>query len=274
MRRFAGYALTGSIEEHAVLFIHGPGGNGKSVFLNTLSGILGDYAVTAPPNMMMATYGDRHPTELAGLRGARLVAASETEHGSRWAEAKLKAISGGDPITARFMRGDFFTFEPTFKLVLVGNHRPSIAHVDEAMQRRLNLVPFEKVVPSEQRDHRLPEKLRAEAPGILAWMIAGCLEWQRGGLRPPPVVVDASQEYFAAEDLIGRFIEECCDTTASAEVSSTSLYRAWQSWCEQQGEAAGSQKSLSSALKMRGFTIKQRSTGRHIAGLGLRGSVL
>jgi putative DNA primase/helicase len=134
------------------------------------------------------THGDRHPTELAALRGAHLVTAVETERGRQWAEAKIKALTGGDPISARFMRQDFFTFTPQFKLVIAGNHKPSLRSVDQAIRRRFHLVPFIVDIPKEQQDKELGEKLKAEWPAILSWLIRGCLEWQRIGLAPPAVV--------------------------------------------------------------------------------------
>lgn len=142
LQRVAGYCLTGSTRDHALFFFYGTGGNGKGVFLNTLIGIFGDYATTSPMETFTASVGDRHPTDLAMLRGARLVTAQETEEGRQWAESKIKSLTGGDPITARFMRQDFFTFTPAFKLLIAGNHKPGLRNVDEAMRRRFHLVPF------------------------------------------------------------------------------------------------------------------------------------
>ncbi len=152
LARVAGYCLTGVTSEHALFFLYGTGANGKSVFVSTIAAILGDYATTAAMDMFMATTGDRHPTDMAGLRGARMVSAIETEQGRRWAESKLKALTGGDRITARFMRQDFFEFTPQFKLVVAGNHKPAIRNVDEAMRRRLHLIPFTVTIPPGRRD--------------------------------------------------------------------------------------------------------------------------
>jgi hypothetical protein len=172
--------LTGLTREHAFMFIFGPGGNGKGVLVNTLAAALGDYAVSAPMETFMATTHERHPTDLAGLRGARLVIAQETDAGRALAEAKLKALTGGDRISARYMRGDFFEYVPAFKLVMVGNHRPLIRNPDDAMRRRLHLLPL--TFRPGRPDHELADRLRAELPGILAWAIEGCLSWQREGL--------------------------------------------------------------------------------------------
>jgi putative DNA primase/helicase len=189
LQRVSGYALTGSTREHALFFGFGTGGNGKGVFLNTLAGIMGGYATVAPMETLTASGSDHHPTDLAMLRGARLVTAQETEEGRRWAEAKIKALTGGDPISARFMRQDFFTFNPTFKLFVAGNHKPALRGVDEAIRRRMHLIPFLVTIPAAERDPELGEKLKAEWPGILAWMIDGCLDWQRQRLAPPTAVV-------------------------------------------------------------------------------------
>ena len=173
-----GYALTGITREHALFFLYGTGANGKSVFLNTVSGIMADYATTAPIETFIASRDERHPTDIAGLQGARLVTAFETEDGRRWAESKLKALTGGDRVAARFMRQDFFEFVPQFKLLIAGNHKPRLRAVDEAMRRRFNLVPFTVTIPEPERDKDLAEKLRDEWPGILRWMVERCLAWQ------------------------------------------------------------------------------------------------
>ena len=253
-RRMLGYSLTGSIRDHALFFLYGTGGNGKGVFLNTWASILGDYAKVAAMETFTASHGDRHPTDLAMLRGARAVIAQETEEGQRWAESRIKALTGGDPISARFMRQDFFTFTPAFKLMIAGNHKPSLRSVDEAIKRRFNLVPFTVTIPKAERDPNLPEKLVAEWPGILAWAIEGCLEWQHIGLSPPPAVQAATASYLADEDTIGLFLAERCATdnpNASTEVKD--LFAAWTEWSARAGEFTGSIKRFSTALAARGL---------------------
>ena len=206
LKRFFGYVLTGSVEAHALVFFLGPGGNGKSTVLNVLAKMLADYAVTATMETFMATNQDRHTTDLAMLQGARLVTASETEGGRFWAEARLKAMTGGDRITARLMRQDNFTYMPQFKLVIAGNHPPRLRNPDEAMRRRLFIVPF--LVKPSKPDPKLEQKLSQELPQILAWCIEGCLEWQRDGLNPPASVKLASQEYFETQDIFGQWLAE------------------------------------------------------------------
>jgi putative DNA primase/helicase len=160
LQQYCGYCLTGITSAHALVFVYGPGGNGKSVFLDVVTTLLGDYATTAPMDAFTAAFGERHPTDLAMLRGARIVTASEAEQGRAWAEARIKQLTGGDPIAARFMRQDFFTFRPTFKLFVVGNHKPVLRNVDEAARRRINIVPF--VIKPAMPDPELKQKLIEE----------------------------------------------------------------------------------------------------------------
>ncbi len=272
LQRMVGYALTGSTREHALFFLYGTGANGKSVFVNTLATILGDYATNAPMDTFMETRTDRHPTDMAGLRGARFVAAIETEQGRRWAESKVKNLTGGDKIAARFMRQDFFEFFPQFKLFVAGNHKPAIRNIDEAMKRRLHLIPFTITVPPEKRDKHLQQKLLAERDGILAWAVQGCLEWQRiGRLDPPKQVLDATEEYFEAEDALGRWLEERCVSEPNAKSLTAELFTDWKQWADSAGEFIGSQKRFSDLLLSRGIEKWRNTTGlRGFRGLGLK----
>ena len=251
--RVAGYCLTGLTREHVMFFCYGTGANGKSVFMNTLAGVWGDYAVTAPMETFVATQNERHPTDLAGFRGARLVIAQETEQGRRWAESKIKALTGGDPISARFMRQDFFTYTPQFKLLIAGNHKPGLRGVDEAIRRRLHLIPFNVTISEDKRDLMLGEKLKAEWGGILQWAIDGCLEWQRFGLAPPAAVRTATDAYLAAEDAFANWLEECCEQSSNAQTELRDLYASWSKWCERTGEFSGSQKNFSRLIETRGY---------------------
>jgi putative DNA primase/helicase len=271
LQRFAGYCLTGSTQEHALFFLYGTGANGKSVFVNTLFTILGDYAANAPMDTFMETRGDRHPTDLAGLRGARFVGATETEQGRRWNESKIKEITGGDRVSARFMRQDFFTYVPHFKLVIAGNHKPAIRNIDEAMRRRLHLLPFTLTIPPAQRDKQLPEKLLAERDGILAWALAGCLAWQREGLKPPACVMAATDEYFEGEDALGRWLEEGCVLHSDASALTAALFNDWKKWAEATGEFVGSQRRFSDLLLTRGLKKWRNAVGsRGFKGIGLK----
>ena len=272
LQRMVGYALTGSTQEHALFFLYGTGANGKSVFVNTLATILGDYATNAPMDTFMETRTDRHPTDMAGLRGARFVAAIETEQGKRWAESKLKNLTGGDKISARFMRQDFFEFFPQFKLFVAGNHKPAIRNIDEAMKRRLHLIPFTITVPPERRDKNLQQKLLAERDGILAWAVQGCLDWQRHGrLSPPQRVVDATEEYFEAEDALGRWLDERCVREPNAKSLTAELFNDWKLWAEAAGEFTGSQKRFADLLLTRGIDKWRNGMGlRGFQGVGLK----
>lgn len=271
LRRVVGYSLTGITREHAMWFIYGLGGNGKGVFLNTMSALLANYAATAPMEAFTATSGERHPTDLAMLRGARLVTAQETEDGRRWAEARIKALTGGDPITARFMRQDFFTFIPGFKLVIAGNHKPGLRSVDEAIRRRLNLIPFTVQIPPNERDPELAEKLRPEWPAILKWAILGCLEWQKYGLNPPAAVLDATDLYLSGEDAMGLWLEERCIRADGKWCGSGMLFADWKWWAERAGQFVGTQKRFSQAIEARGLIPKREGgTGqRGFAGIDL-----
>ncbi|WP_417251054.1 phage/plasmid primase, P4 family [Castellaniella sp.] len=271
LQRVVGYCLTGSTAAHALFFLYGTGANGKSVFVNVVTTILGDYAANAAMDTFMDVRGDRHPTDLAGLRGARMVSSIETEQGRRWSESKVKAITGGDKISARFMRQDFFEYTPQFKLIIAGNHKPSIRNVDEAMRRRLHLIPFTVTVPPDRRDGQLTEKLLAERDGILAWAVQGCLDWQRDGLNPPAIVVNATDEYFEAEDAMGRWIDERCIQDGSTKSLTAELFSDWKRWADEAGEFVGSQRRFSDQLITRGVNKWRNPSGiRGFQGIGLK----
>lgn len=270
IQRMCGYCLTGLTREHALFFAFGTGANGKSVFVNTIAGVLGSYARTASVEVFTDTKGDRHPTDLASLQGARLVTAVETEDGRRWAEARLKALTGGDRIAARFMRQDFFEYVPQFKLIVAGNHKPGLRSVDEAIRRRLHLLPFAVTVPECERDPELAVKLRDEWDGILDWAIQGCLMWQVEGLCAPRAVVQATESYLSAEDVLHRWMEERCALGANLWESAGELFKSWREWAEGSGEFVGHQRRLSENLESRGFAPERTRTARGFRGLALK----
>ncbi|MGP8252715.1 MAG: phage/plasmid primase, P4 family [Terracidiphilus sp.] len=269
LQRMCGYVLTGLTRDQALFFLYGTGANGKGVFVNTIAGLMGDYAKTAPIETFIASHNESHPTDLAGLHGARMVSATETEDGRRWAESKIKALTGGDAIAARFMRQDFFKYTPQFKLVISGNHRPGLRSVDEAMRRRMNLVPFSVTIPADKRDPQLTEKLRKEWGGILAWTVEGCLMWQKVGLMQPKAVSMATESYLAAEDALGRWLDECTVKSANAKVESGELFRNWCGWAANAGEYLGSQKRFSQNLEARGYAASRTKFKRVFVGLRL-----
>ncbi|WBL32177.1 phage/plasmid primase, P4 family [Sinirhodobacter sp. HNIBRBA609] len=270
LQRLAGYSVTGRTSEQAFAFLYGQGANGKSVFLSTLAHVLGSYAATATLDTFSATRTSRHLTELAGLRAARLVLVPETEDGQGWAEARIKSVTGGEKVRANFMHQDHFEFLPQFTLIVAGNHRPSVKNVGEAMRRRLHLVPFTVTIPPDRRDHGLAEKLRAEADGILGWMIEGAAEWQNRGLAAPAGVLDAAQEYFASEDLMGQWIDECCEQGARFWEAAAILFQSWKAWNEERGFAYGNSRSLGEALRARGFSPQKQRQARGWSGLAIR----
>jgi len=254
LQQVCGYCLTGSTQEHALFFFYGPGGNGKSVFLNTICRIAGDYATVAAMDTFTASQHDRHSTELAMLRGARIVTASETEEGRPWAESRIKALTGGDPITARFMRQDNFTFRPEFKLLIAGNHKPVLRNVDDAARRRFNIIPFTR--KPRTPDPELESKLRAEWPGILRWMIDGAIDWQVNGLVRPDAVVVETNAYFETQDTFGQWLEDECTIETGNTYRwepAADLFQAWKTYADARGEAPGTQKAFGDRMASRGF---------------------
>ena len=263
LAQWFGYNLTGLTTEQVMVFIHGPGGNGKSVLLRIVCEILGDYARVANMEMFAASNFDRHPTELARMQGARLVTASETEGGKAWAEARIKTVTGGEPITARYMHRDFFTYQPEFKLTIIGNHEPSLLNVDDALRRRLIIVPF----PHKPQcpDTRLFEKLMTELPAILRWMINGYLDWQAHGLVRPDVVTAGTNLYFDGQDVFGRWLEEECERTPgdrSRFETPVALYNSWKRFCEAEGEAPGTARSFYPRFHKIGMRSERRAKGQ------------
>lgn len=269
LQRVAGYLLTGSTEEHALFFAHGTGANGKSVFISTIAGVLGGYAKTAPIETFTASNYSQHPTDLAGLRGARCVTSVETEEGRQWAESRIKQLTGGDIVSARFMRQDFFEYRPDFKIVIAGNHKPSLRSVDEAIRRRFHMIPFAVTIPPEERDHGLTEALKAEWPGILQWAIDGCLEWRRNGLNPPQAVLDATQAYLEAEDSFSTWLDDCCERKPGVWELGSVLFASWKGWAERAGESPGSMKRFAQTIEAHGFDAKRTHAGRGFSGLRL-----
>jgi putative DNA primase/helicase len=266
LQRVAGYALTGSTQEHALFFLYGTGANGKGVFLNTLRGIWQDFGAVAPMATFCEARTERHPTDLAMLRGARLVIAQETGEGRYWDEAKIKALTGGDPIAARFMRQDFFEYTPAFKLLVAGNSKPSLRNVDEAIRRRIHLVPFEVTIPAERRDPELTERLKGEWPQILNWAVEGCMQWRSRGPEPPKAVAEATAAYLMAEDRLGDFIDECCKTGPQLFGDSERLWEAWVAWTTNANERTGSRKAFGQNMSGTGSRQRRRGTGAAIPG--------
>lgn len=267
LARCVGYALTGSTREHAFFFLFGLGANGKTVGIETCARMLGDYAMPAPIEMFTTSKFTGHTTDVAGLKGARFVTASETEAGRTFAEARIKLLTGGEMISARKMRADNVAFRPEFKLFVTGNHKPHLTTNNEAIRRRLHLIPFNFTVPLSQRDTKLVEKLEGEWSGILAWAINGCLEWQREGLKPPAIVREATDEYLRSEDLVQSFIDSHVVLDPNARTSTDELFPLWHRFSQERGEPVGGVKEFVKALEAKGFNRRHGRDGNRWLGI-------
>ena len=263
-QRFAGYCLTGDTSEQAMSFAHGHGANGKSVYYVTVAGIMGEYHVRAAMETFVEAKGERHSTGVAALAGARLVTATETEQGRVWNEALVKDLTGGEPMTARFMRRDFFTFQPVCKLAFQGNHLPTLRSADVAMRRRFLLIPFTRHVPKAQQDPELAEKLRDEWPGILRWMLDGLAQWQQKGLGSCEAVEAATDTYFDDNDTVGQWLQAECQLHPGTTHSETAedLYGSWKAWCARGGHDPGTTTSFGLALGRKGLAKHKGHTVR------------
>jgi putative DNA primase/helicase len=251
LRKAVGCSLTGDTREHALFFLYGSGENGKSTFISTVQAMMGpDYAMKAPPDLLMVKGNDAHPTERADLAGKRFVACVEASEGKRLAESLVKELTGGDKVRARRMREDFWEFDPTHKVWLAANHKPVIRGTDWGIWRRIKLIPFNVAIPPEKKDTALQGKLRAELPGILNWALLGCVEWQAEGLGEPQAVSAATSRYRRQQDVLAGFLDECCIVASDARARAGDLLTAYRKWS---GDDRMSQRRLGEALTERGF---------------------
>lgn len=269
LRRFAGLSLTGSMSEQCLILLYGTGANGKSVFLELLRYVLGDYAMQSDFTTFTASKSQNVRNDLARLVGARFVTAVESEYGQPLAEAAIKQVTGGDAIIARFLFKEFFQFYPQFKLWLASNHKPVVKGGDHGIWRRIKLVPFAVTIPPAEQDPMLTLKLREEGSGILNWMLRGCREWLEQGLNPPPEVAAAVADYRGEMDMLAEFIAEQCVVGAGEKVKAKVLYKAYRDYCEAEGELTLGKKRFSDMLLQRGFR-KDKSGDIVWHGLGLR----
>ena len=281
VQRAAGYSLTGQTIERALFLLHGGGRNGKTTLLEVVGAILGDdYAVRTPAETLLMKRDSAIPNDVAALRGARFVTASEADEGRRLAEATIKDLTGGDTISARFMRGEFFTFRPEFKIWFGTNHKPDVRSAGDAIWDRLYPIPFDvrfwdptkgETGPEELRaDKHLREALMAESPGILAWAVRGAVDWYANGLGYPKAVREATSGYRADMDVVGAFLDDRCLVHPNARATAGALYAAYETWCETSGEKPMSQRTLGTRLKERGLTPYRDNTARGWKGIGLR----
>lgn len=267
LQRSIGYALTGSTVEQVLFILWGGGANGKSTFLEVIRALLAEYGRTADAALLMHKNHDGVRNDVARLAGARFVSTSETEAGRHLAEVLVKQLTGGDKVAARFLYSEFFEFDAQFKLFLTTNHKPVIRGTDNAIWRRIRLVPFEVTIPQEKQDKELPLKLRAELPGILAWAVRGCLRWQKSGLGQPEKVSTATAAYREEMDVIGAFLKDRCAVREDAMAVPGQLYAAYKRWCEDTGERPLTQSKLGMSLEDRGFRAGRTGKNRFRRGL-------
>jgi|GEM_PF-911450 len=269
VQRLFGYFLTGDISEQKLALFFGTGANGKSTLLNAFMDAIGpDYSMQCLPDFLMEKKGESHPTEKASLFGMRFVSCTETEGSRRLAEATVKMLTGGERIMARRMREDFWQFNPTHKLVLCTNHKPIIKGTDHGIWRRLLLIPFLQQFDGQNQNKQLPEQLRAESKGILAWAVQGCLDWQRVGLNPPDIVSNATEDYRRSEDILGRFLADCCVRSLAVSVRFSKLYESLEQWANDSGDFLPSKRAAGMWLDENGFE-RYSANGRCYRGLML-----
>lgn len=280
MQKWSGYCLTGDVREQCMAILHGAGSNGKSVYIETTLDLMGDYGLKANSELLLASKSDRHPTEKAQLAGRRFVAACETGEGRRLDEVLVKEATGGDTITAHFMRQDNFSFLPTFKFDLATNHRPEVRGTDHGIWRRVKLVPFirrfwkageQEGAAELKADPLLREKLKAELPGILLWFVLGAADWHIEGLGTCKAVEAATRDYRDSEDVIGQFVEEQCERDAGASVRASELFGAYNAWAEKRNEKPFKQTTFGRRIGEMGFE-KRKSNGVIWDGIKLRTS--
>lgn len=270
IQKALGYSLTGLVKEETLHFCFGGGRNGKSVFANIITKMMGDYALTAPSEMLMRRDRNSATNDIARLCGSRLVLANETRSDQRFDDLTIKQLVSTERISARFLHNEFFEFWPTFKIWIRGNHKPVVTDDSEGAWRRIKLVPFENNIPQDKVDPNLEEKLLQELDGILAWMVEGTLRWQSEGLTPSPRIKSASNQYRKECDIVGDFISELCSIDNSYKVSQKNLWDAWQAWSKENGFFTGSKKTFTRRLKDRGISDSSYVSGaRAYAGIKL-----
>ena len=272
VQRACGYALTGMVSEQKLFFLHGRGSKGKSTFLATLMHVMGEHAMKLAPGLLFNSRRSAHPAGFADLKGSRVAVMPEIEFGRRLSEVAVKELTGVDPLTARFTRQEQFEFNPTHTVFMCGNHLPIVRGNEQSSWERIDLIPFNVSIPEEEQDKDLPARLRAEAPGILNWLVEGCLEWQKIGLSEPAEVTNATRSYRSDMDILGDFIDECCVLEPNLQATSADLIKAYDKWRLINGEPAVSARLLGLRLKERGFAQKRVGVERvrTWSGIGLK----
>jgi putative DNA primase/helicase len=276
LKRALGSCMGDSTRDQSFLVFFGSGGNSKDTILETVSNLLGDYAAPCPDEVITAHKNNMmpHPTGLDSLRGLRLTTFTETEAGTFLAESRIKRLTGGNRMKARKMHTDYSSFQPHFRIILATNNKPQLQGVDEAMKRRVKMVHFNVTIPAAERDLELKTKLKCEWPMILQWCIDGYREWLREGLNPPEKVTAFTNDFIDEQDVLGRWMNQCCVTGVQGKQCTTfsiHLFSSWKEWCEQNNERVGSLKSFSMSLEKReGLRRVHTRAGRSFHGIGLK----
>jgi len=263
VHRFMGYCLTGDVGERIFVIFLGVGRNGKTAFLNAIQSVMGTYATTAAPTLLVAKDFDSHPTEVADLHGARLAVTSETKKGATFDEERVKRLTGKDRLKARRMHEDFWHFDPTHKLLLASNHKPRVRDATPSFWDRVAMVPFNFRVEESKIDLKLDDKFFDEREGLLAWLVEGCLLWQKEGLKRPAAVREATEEYREEEDIVGRFFEECCSFDKKSEASETAdIMRVNKTWSDGLNLYPISSKEMAEKLRANGCEPTKTAEGK------------
>jgi len=270
IRRAIGYSLTAETTEQCLFVAYGPGANGKSTFLDVLSRICGSYCATSSSETFMQRKADAPTNDLARLRGARVVLSTETGEDRRLDESFVKWTTGGDRVLARFLFREHFEFQPRFKLWLACNHRPIIRGADAGIWRRIRLIPFTQTFAGDRCDRHLSNKLESELPGILAWAVQGCAEWQSSGLGMAQAVRMATKSYRSDMDLFGQFLSDRCMRDDLREVAAGQLYTAYKDWATTAGERLQSARWVALRLSERGFDSRKSHGVKYWLGVGVR----
>lgn len=261
LQKAIGYSLTGVTKEQVMFFLFGNGRNGKSTFINIIQDLLGDYGRQTNSDTFLKKRNDSGiNNDVARLDGARFVSAVESEEGQQLSEALVKQITGGEKMSARFLRQEYFEFTPEFKVFFTTNHKPIVKGSDEGIWRRIMLIPFTVTIPKDKIDYDLPDKLAKEMPGVLRWAVEGCMKWQAEGLRAPEAVKAATAEYREDMDILGPFIDENCTVHSTAQIEAKSLYESYTKWCYQNNEMDLKNRAFYRQLEIRGFK-KEKGTG-------------
>lgn len=271
IQRATGYSMTGVTSEQVLFLCYGNGSNGKSVFLTVLRWLAGGYAMNIPFTVLELAQRAAITNDLASLAGRRLVTSSETNESTRLNEARIKALTGGDPITARFLYQEAFTFLPSAKFWLSVNHLPEVKDDSHGFWRRVRVIPFLREFSDEEADQNLADKLHGELAGILAWAIRGALEWQRTRLRPPASVSSATESYRQESDDVSRFIGDCCVVADDARAAPKELYVAYEQWAEREGIPTKQRRTANAFGRRMGarFARGKSSGDRLYRGIGL-----